>query len=86
MDSPSLPSLPSSFDPALEEHWEEHQHPAVLPSSTNSDDFEALHLVHQETVAAKTKQGVVIQHRAWPLEEVFRSEDDRVLSETSRKL
>ena len=78
MDSPSSPSLPSSFDPALEDHWEEQVHPAILPSSTNSDDFEALHIVHQETTAAKNKEGVVIQHRAWPLAEGFRSEGDHI--------
>lgn len=78
MDLPSSPSLPSSFDPALEDHWEDHANPIIPPSSTYSDDFEAFHLIRQETTAAKTKEGVVIQHRAWPLAEVFRSEDDRV--------
>lgn len=70
--------MPSSFDPTLEDHWEEHVNPVILPSSTNSDDFEALHLVHQETTAAKNKEGVVIQHRAWHLEEIFRSEEDHI--------
>jgi hypothetical protein len=78
MDSPSSPSLPSVFDPALEDCWEEHVNRAILPSSTNSDDFEALHLIHQESTTAKNKQGVVIQHRARPLGEVFRSEADRI--------
>lgn len=78
MDSTSSPSLPSVFDPALEDHWEELSNPVILPSSTNSDDFEALHLVRQESTAAKNQEGVVIQHRAWPLAEVFRSEADRI--------
>jgi chromosome transmission fidelity protein 18 len=82
MDSASSPSLPSVFDPALEDHWEELVNPVILPSSTNSDDFEALHLVRQESTAAKNKEGVVIQHRAWPLAEVFRSEADRVDGKT----
>jgi hypothetical protein len=82
MDSASSPSLPSVFDPALEDHWEELVNPVILPSSTNSDDFEALHLVRQESTAAKNQEGVVIQHRAWPLAEVFRSEADRVDGKT----
>lgn len=48
--------------------------PIILPSSTNSDDFEALHLVPEETIARKNKAGEVIQHRAWQLEDTFRSE------------
>jgi hypothetical protein len=78
MDSTSSPSLPSAFDPDLEDVWDERLNPVIIPSSTNSDDFEALHLLHKETIARKTKEGVVIQHRAWPLEEAFRSEGDRI--------
>lgn len=78
MDSPSSPSLPPVFDPALEDHWEEQVNTVILPSSTNSDDFEALHIIRQESTTAKNKEGVVIQHRAWPLAEVFRSEADPI--------
>lgn len=76
MDSASSPSLPFTSDPTLLDDWEEHLNPLAIPSSTNSDDFEALHLVHEETVAKKNKAGVVIQHRAWPLGEAFRSDTD----------
>jgi chromosome transmission fidelity protein 18 len=81
MDSASSPSLPFTSDPALYEDWEEEVRiaPVVLPSSsTYSDDLEALHLVQEETIARKNKEGVVIQHRAWPLAEVFRSEADHI--------
>lgn len=70
----SLPSLPS--DPALFDNWEEHLNPTILPSSTNSDDFEALHQIHEESIARKNKAGEVIQHRRWQLGEAFRSETD----------
>ncbi|TVY81571.1 Chromosome transmission fidelity protein [Lachnellula suecica] len=74
----SLPTLPLTSDPALFDDWEERLHAAVLPSSTNSDDFEALHLIHEESIARKNKAGEVIQHRRWPLGEAFRSEADHI--------
>ena len=76
MDSVSSPSLPYTSDPALFNDWEEDLNPIVLPSSTYSDDLEALHLIQQETTAAKNRRGEVIQHRAWPLGATFRSEAD----------
>jgi chromosome transmission fidelity protein 18 len=75
MDSISSPTLPFTSDPALH-NWEEELDPIVLPSSADSDDLEALHLVQQETIARKNKAGEVIQHRAWQLGETFRSEAD----------
>jgi hypothetical protein len=75
MDSISSPSPPFTSDPALHD-WEEELDTVVLPSSTNSDEFEALHLVQQETIARKNKAGEVIQHRAWALGDTFRSEAD----------
>lgn len=77
MDSISSPSLPFTSDPALHD-WDEEVNPIILPSSTNSDDFEALHLVQEETIARKNKVGEVIQHRAWQLEDTFRSEADHL--------
>ena len=77
MDSISSPVLPFASDPALHD-WEEEFDPEILPSSTNSDDFEALHLVLQESIAKKNKAGEVIQHRAWQVGEAFRSEADHV--------
>jgi hypothetical protein len=76
MELISSPSLPFTFAPALHEDWEDRVDPLVLPSSANSDDFEGLHLIQEETIARKNKDGVVIQHRAWPLGEAFRSEAD----------
>lgn len=69
----SLPALPNS---AFFDEWEDQVNPTILPSSTNSDDFEALHLVHEETIAQKNKGREVIQHRRWQLGEIFRSERD----------
>src|ERR1035441_5220147 len=76
--SPSPPSLPPTSDPALYDDWEEHTNPLILPSSTFSDAVEAIHLVQQETIARKNKEGEVIQHRAWGLGDVFRSEADHL--------
>ncbi|TAQ91079.1 hypothetical protein B7494_g652 [Chlorociboria aeruginascens] len=77
MDSTSSPSLPPTSDPALLDDWEgEELDIAILSSSTNSDDIEALHIVQEETVARKNKQREVIQHRSWTLGETFLSEAD----------
>ncbi|KAH7313086.1 hypothetical protein BKA65DRAFT_412451 [Rhexocercosporidium sp. MPI-PUGE-AT-0058] len=78
MESASEPSLPTTSDPVICDDWEAHFQPEILPSSTNSDDFEALHIVQQETIARRNKAGDVIQHRAWPLGETFRSELDHI--------
>lgn len=74
----SLPTLALTSDPALFDDWEEQPNPKILPSSTNSDDFEALHIIHEETIAHKNEAGEVIQHRRWPLGEAFRSEADYI--------
>jgi hypothetical protein len=78
MDSILSPTIPLTSDPALLDDWEDQTNLVIPPSSTNSDDFEALHLVQQETIARKNKEGEVIQHRAWPLGETFRSEADHI--------
>ncbi|KAL4916533.1 hypothetical protein BDW62DRAFT_186239 [Aspergillus aurantiobrunneus] len=64
----SSPLNPPSFDPALLLS----EDPQNLPSESFSDEFEALNLVRLE----KTRNGVVIQHRAWNLSDVFRSDED----------
>jgi hypothetical protein len=74
----SLPTLALASDPPLFDEWEEQLSPTILPSSTNSDDFEALHTIHEETIARKNEAGEVIQHRRWPLGEAFRSEADYI--------
>ena len=76
MDSTSSPSLPFTSDPALHDDWEDQVNPVLIPSSTNSDDLEALHSIQKESHARKNKEGVVIQHRAWKLGDTFRSEAD----------
>jgi chromosome transmission fidelity protein 18 len=72
----SSPSPPSSFDPAIYLHSERDLlAPRLVPSHTNSDDIEAVHIQEEELKAAKTKAGVVIQHRSWELPGTLRSED-----------
>lgn len=68
---PSSPNFLSSFDPALHLHSEEPA-TALPPSESFSDDLEAIHLQRLE----QTRNKVVIQHRAWNLSDVFRSDDD----------
>jgi chromosome transmission fidelity protein 18 len=78
MDATSSPSLPPTSDPALHDDWEEYTNAIIPPSSSYSDDLEALHLIQQETIARNNKEGEVIQHRAWGLADVFRSEADHL--------
>ncbi|RDW91996.1 ATPase-1 [Coleophoma crateriformis] len=75
----SSPLLPVTSDPALYEDWEsELRSPVILPSTTNSDDFDALHQVYAEAILERNKEGIVIQHRAWNLSDAFRSEADHI--------
>jgi chromosome transmission fidelity protein 18 len=67
--------VPSSFDLALL-HSELQELPEDLPSTSYSDDIDALQQCITEDIAEKTSKGVVIQHRAWTLAEVFRSEGE----------
>lgn len=39
-----------------------------------SDDLEALHTLEADSKRTKTEQGIVVQHRSWSTQEVFRSE------------
>jgi hypothetical protein len=74
--SPPLPLLTS--DPALLDDCDWDRNPAP-PSSTYSDDLEAILLTRQEVIQRKNKERQVIQHRgAWSLAETFRSEADYV--------
>lgn len=76
MDYPSS-CIPLTSDPALCDDWDlGHERTPVPPSNSHSDDLEALHLLHEETIAQKTKDGIVIQYRAWKTDEVFRSDTD----------
>ncbi|EPS34260.1 hypothetical protein PDE_09224 [Penicillium oxalicum 114-2] len=69
---PSSPDFLSSFDPALHLHSESHSYSPNLPSASFSEDLEAIHFHRLE----QTRNKVVIQHRAWNLSDVFRSDDD----------
>jgi chromosome transmission fidelity protein 18 len=69
------PGIPSSFDPAFLYSELEHFQEAP-PSVSFSDDFEALQQCITEDKAKKTNEGIVIQHRAWNITEIFRSEGE----------
>ena len=69
---PSSPNFLSSFDPALQLHSEVAENTLNPPSESFSDDIEAIHDHRRE----QTRNKVVIQHRAWNLSDVFRSDDD----------
>ncbi|KAJ6004734.1 Chromosome transmission fidelity protein 18 [Penicillium herquei] len=69
---PSSPNLLPSFDPALHLHSEDSHQIIQPPSESFSDEIEAIHLNRQE----QTRNKVVIQHRAWNLSDVFRSDED----------
>jgi chromosome transmission fidelity protein 18 len=80
----SSPLLSSPFDPALHLHSEggvecENQ----ISACDYSDDLEALNIQAAEAIVQKTKNRIVIQHRAWRLPDVFRSDDDYYLGQCS---
>jgi chromosome transmission fidelity protein 18 len=75
------PGTPSSFDPALlysEIELQQLQQNAP-PSTSFSDDIEALQQCITEDTVKKNSEGVVIQYRAWNLTEIFRSEGEAAL-------
>ena len=65
----------SSFDPAI------HLHPQVNEtfSSSNSADLLELNRHLEDVQEQKTKDGVVIQHRAWKVPQAFQSQDDYLI-------
>lgn len=79
--SSSPPSLPSS-EPDFDALFPSDPAEPLLPhSNTNSDDLEALHVQEHELANSKTRDGIVIQHRSWKLDDVLRS-DEIFTSET----
>ncbi|KAF2127529.1 chromosome transmission fidelity protein 18 [Dothidotthia symphoricarpi CBS 119687] len=70
------PGIPTSFDPALLHSELEFIHDQPV-SESHSDEFDALQQCIAQDKAKKNSEGVVIQHRAWNLTEIFRSEGDR---------
>ena len=75
MDSSSLPSSSPPFDPALHLHSQPDYDPVLPPPHSNSDDLEALHVQQVEITQEKTKAGIVIQHRAWTIDDALRSDE-----------
>ncbi|KAF2817337.1 uncharacterized protein BDZ99DRAFT_404930 [Mytilinidion resinicola] len=80
----SSPCFPSSFDPAIHLHSELDAYDAPHEDVSYSDDLEALHDTLKETTAEKNRQGIVIQHRAWKLPDVFRSEENYIIDSPLR--
>jgi chromosome transmission fidelity protein 18 len=78
------PDIPTSFDPALLHSELDllHNAPASL---SYSDDFDALQQCITEDTAKKTSAGVVIQHRAWNVADIFRSEGEASIGTASVK-
>jgi chromosome transmission fidelity protein 18 len=75
------PSEFSSFDPAVFLHSELEE---TAPTESFSDDIIALQAQLEEATAQKNREGIVIQHRAWQTNEVFRSEEDHPIRTTIR--
>lgn len=69
MSSPSA-SIPASSELDLLDFDE------TPPPSSDNDALEAAELLREETILRNNKEGIVIQHRAWPVPEAFRSEGD----------
>lgn len=77
MDALSLPTLPGPSELLLNESWISPEiNPTALFPPTYSDDLDALRLLHEESIATQRKEGRVIQHRAWTVTEVFRSDPE----------
>lgn len=80
--------IPSSFDPAI--LYSEFDHPNNAPHSlSHTDDIEALQACIAEDRAKKNQEGVVIQHRAWNIADIFRSEAEQsigIAPATRRKI
>lgn len=69
------PGIPTSFDPALlYSELEFLQDPPA--SHSHSDELDALQQCIAQDRAKKNSEGVVIQHRAWNVADIFRSEGD----------
>jgi chromosome transmission fidelity protein 18 len=80
------PGIPSSFDPAFLYSELELEHLQDAPPSLSfSDDLDALQQCITEDKAKKTSEGIVIQHRAWNVTDVFRSEGEAAIGTASVK-
>ena len=79
MSQEYIPPELASFDPAIFLHSEPAEE---APAESFSDDIIALQAQIEESTAQKTREGIVIQHRAWQTNEVFRSEEDHPIRKT----
>lgn len=77
----SLPSPPVTSDPAVHLHSQADPllDPVIVPSDATTDDVEGWYLQRAESTATRSRQGIVIQHRAWKVDEVFKSEEDYLI-------
>jgi chromosome transmission fidelity protein 18 len=76
------PGIPTSFDPALlNSEFEFHDNAPASPSY--SDELDALQQCIAEDTVKKNSAGVVIQHRAWNVADIFRSEGEGPAGTTS---
>ncbi|RAR14120.1 chromosome transmission fidelity protein 18 [Stemphylium lycopersici] len=78
------PGIPSSFDPALLHSEFEFPHDAPA-SLSHSDELEALQQCIAEDTVKKNSAGVVIQHRAWNIVDVFRSEAEGLIETPAKR-
>ena len=76
--------IPSSFDPAL--LLSEYELPSAATTTSFSDEIDALQQCIEDDKAKKTVKGTVIQHRAWNIADVFRSEAEVLTGIASRAL
>ncbi|KAF2456154.1 hypothetical protein BDY21DRAFT_380230 [Lineolata rhizophorae] len=80
VSSPS--QSPSTFDPAVHLYSElsvpgslDALQGSAFPVSSHSDELKAIVQHRRDETAAKTRAGVVVQHRAWDVRDVFRSDN-----------
>jgi chromosome transmission fidelity protein 18 len=76
------PDIPTSFDPALL-HSEFELLDNAPTSLSHSDELDALQQCITEDTVKKNRAGVVIQHRAWNVADIFRSEGEGPAGTTS---
>ncbi|KAL5114870.1 Chromosome transmission fidelity protein 18 [Pleosporales sp. CAS-2024a] len=76
--------IPSSFDPAF--LYSDIDHSLEEPPSLSfSDDLDALQQCITEDKIKKTGAGVVIQHRAWNITDIFRSEGETLIDTPAKR-
>jgi chromosome transmission fidelity protein 18 len=77
----SLPldvEIPTSFDPAI--HLHSQQSDDAFEAADYSADLVELNQHLADVREQKTREGIVIQHRAWKVADAFRSEEDYPIS------